>query len=284
MLSAISAESLKLRRHRATWLLVWLFPIGVTAIMLIGIAIELLPGVGGPAAAPDVDKWVANAAAFWNAPSNGLVRYLICAFAAVVFGGEYGWNTWKLIVPHRSRTTLLGAKYVVCVALLYLAFLAAALIMMGLGWVEDVVTGDAIPEGITLGALAQAHWAGFLASLAPVLLTIAYTSLAAILTRSTTAALVISIAITTLEGIFGTFGPALSMYLPGVVEMLYQALPGYHLGNLTSWIRDGDAREVMFPSGTVLAFGWATSLALALGWIVGLVALTILRFRRQDIN
>ena len=284
MLSAISAESLKLRRHRATWLLVWLFPIGVTVIMLIGIAIELLPGVGSPSAAPDTGKWIENAAAFWNAPPHGFTRYLICAIAAIVFGGEYGWNTWKLIVPHRSRTTLLAAKYVMCLVLLYLAFIAAALIMMAMTWLEDVVTGDAIPAGITLGALAHAHWAGFLASLAPVMLTIAYTSLAAILTRSTTAALVIGIAITTLEGIFGTFGPALSFYLPSVVEPLYRALPGYHLANLNSWIGGGEAREVLFPSGAVLASGWATSLAVVAAWIAGLVALTLARFNRQDIN
>ena len=38
----------------------------------------------------------------WDVPDNAVGRYLICAFVAVVFAGEYGWNTWKLIVPHRA--------------------------------------------------------------------------------------------------------------------------------------------------------------------------------------
>jgi ABC-2 type transport system permease protein len=71
-------------------------------------------------------KWLDNAADFWDAPSSGLVRMLVGAFIAVVFAGEYGWNTWKLIVPHRSRTTLIAAKYVVSLGLLYAAFVAAA--------------------------------------------------------------------------------------------------------------------------------------------------------------
>ncbi|HEY0116570.1 MAG TPA: hypothetical protein VGB54_12710 [Allosphingosinicella sp.] len=284
MLSAISAEALKLRRHRATWLLVWIFPIGLLAIGLLGIGIELAKG-GPPApGAPELSKWLEDAAGFWSAPSNGLVRYLICAFAAVVFGGEYGWNTWKLIVPHRARRTLIAAKYVVSIALLYAAFVAAALIMTGLNWAEDLLSGDPIPQGVTLGALAEAHWLGFLASLAPVLLSVGYASFASIMTRSTTAALVVGVVVVTLEQLFRGFGPLLSFYLPGPVEFLYQALPGYHVANLGSWIVGGEAISVPFPSGTLINYGWAASLAIVAAWVVALVALTFVRFRRQDIN
>lgn len=284
MLSAISAEALKLRRHRATWLLVWIFPIGLLVIGLIGIGIELARGNPPAPGAPELAVWLENASDFWDAPSNGLVRYLICAFVAVVFGGEYGWNTWKLIVPHRARPTLIAAKYVVSITLIYAAFIAAALIMTGMTWLEDVLSGDPIPEGITLGALAEAHLIGFVATLGPVLMTVAYTSLAAILTRSTTAGLVVGIVIVTLEQLFRTFGPMLSFYLPGPVELLYEALPGYHLANLADWIFNGAPETVAFPSGTLVSHGWQASLAIVAAWIVALIGLTFLRFRRQDIN
>ena len=35
MLEVLRAERIKLLRHRATWFLVWIFPIGVTAVIMI---------------------------------------------------------------------------------------------------------------------------------------------------------------------------------------------------------------------------------------------------------
>ena len=284
MLSAVSAEALKLRRHRATWMLVWIFPIGLFILQLLGILIELARGSPPAPGAPELSAWISNAASFWRAPPSGLVRYLICAFTAVVFAGEYGWNTWKLIIPHRSRFSLIAAKYVVVIGLLYAAFIAAALIMTGLNYLEDVVTGDPIPQGITLAGLAQAHVEGFLVSLPFVLVTVAMASLASILTRSTTAALVIGIVIITIEQLFTNFAPVLSMYLPGPVELLYQLLPGYHLANLASWLSDGSAEVTQFMSGETVAYGWAASLGVILAWIALLGGLTFNRFGRQDIN
>lgn len=284
MLSAISAEALKLRRHRATWMLVWIFPIIVVIGASISIIAQLVQNAPPAPAAPQLSRWLENAADFWDAPSSGLARMLAGAFVAVVFAGEYGWNTWKLIVPHRSRTTLIAAKYVVSLGLLYTAFLIAAMIMMGLGWLEDVVTRDPIPEGITIGGLAQAHWWGFLGGLPTMLFTVAFVSMAAILTRSTVAALVIGIVVVTLEQLFRTFGPVLSMYMPGFTELLYRILPGYHLANLAEWSSDGSALAVPFPSGEVMAYDWSLSLAVAAAWILVPVGLTFIKFRRQDIN
>ena len=124
MLDVISAEMLKFRRHRATWGLVWIWPIGITLFWLFAIGVDLANGGsdgGGPASAA---AWVENSVDFWNVPAQPLGRYLLGAFVAVVFAGEYGWNTWKLIVPHRARNSLIAAKYVVALALLALSYRA----------------------------------------------------------------------------------------------------------------------------------------------------------------
>lgn len=284
MLDAISAETLKLRRHRATWFLVWIFPIGALVIPLLVILAQLAqnsPAAPGP---PALDMWLENAADFWDLPRSGLGRLLIAAYVAVVFAGEYGWNTWKLIVPHRARASLIAAKYAVVLGLLYLAFFLAALLTMGMGWLEDVATGDPIPDGITFSALAAAHWTGFVATLPATLLTVALAGLAAILTRSTSATVVVGVVVVTIEQIFTAFGPGLSIYMPGPVQFLYQALPGYHLGNLVDWALDGAARVVPFPSGANVAWDWTGSLAVVGAWTAGLVALAFWRFQRQDIN
>jgi ABC-type transport system involved in multi-copper enzyme maturation permease subunit len=280
----MSAEALKLRRHRATWMLVWIFPIGAVIIPLIALIAQIANELPPSPAVPSLDRWYSSLADFWDLPPSGLARFLVGGFVAVVFAGEYGWNTWKLIVPHRSRTALLAAKYLVALGLLYAAFLLAAPIVSGLTWLEDVLTGDPIPNGISVGGILGAHAQGLVAGLPVVLFTIALISFASIMTRSTTAAIIIGIVWVTLEQLFQAFGPALAMYLAGPVEALYQILPGYHLSNLRSWMIEGEAFSVPFPPATIISYDWSSSLAIAGAWIAGLTALTFWRFRRQDIN
>jgi ABC-2 type transport system permease protein len=202
----------------------------------------------------------------------------------VVFAGEYGWNTWKLIVPHRARNSLIAAKYVVALALLACGFvLGAILFNLSSAGSRTSLTGDPIPAGIAAGALLQAHALAALAALAPILLTTAYVSLAAILTRSTVAALVIGFVITTVEQLFRVYAPMLAAQRAGLVGMLYQALPGYHLGNLGYWLSEGRVLVVPFPSGP-FSMAPAASLAIVAAWTLGLTALTFRIFRRQDIN
>lgn len=284
MLDAFSAETLKLRRHRATWFLVWIFPIGALILYSAAILIQLSRGLPPTPVAPELDAWMNSATNFWGLPRSGFGRIIVTSYVAIVFAGEYAWNTWKLIVPHRARPSLLAAKFAVSVLLLYAAFIAAALLVNLLGWLGDSVRGNPLPEGISAGAIAMAHLQGFATTLPGVLLSAAIAALAAILTRSTAAAIVIGIIVITVEQLFTAFAPVLSLYLPGIVDGMYVALPGYHLGNLTSWMLDGSARIVPFPDGSTIAWGWQGSLAIAGGWIAGLTALSFWCFGRQDIN
>jgi hypothetical protein len=281
MFDAISAEALKFRRHRATWGLVWIWPIGVTLLLTLAIIIQVAKGeVGRP---ETVAGWIDDAVDFWQVAAEPVGRYLSCAFVAVVFAGEYGWNTWKLIVPHRARNSLIAAKYVVALALLICGFALGAFLFNLLNWLKDLATGTPIPAGITAGALLKAHGLAFLTALGPVLFTAAYTSLAAILTRSTVAALVIGLVITTVERLFRFFAPMLEPFAPGLIGGLYQVLPGYHLANLAEWLTEGRVLTVPFPSGP-FSMSPGASLAIVAVWTVGLVALTFRVFRRQDIN
>jgi len=281
MLDAVSAEALKFRRHRATWGLVWIWPLGVLFLLTMAIIIQVAKGeVGRP---ESVAGWIDDAADFWQVAGDPFGRYMICAFVAVVFAGEYGWNTWKLIVPHRARHSLIAAKYVVALALLICGFALGAFLFNLLNWFKDLATGTPIPAGITAGALLKAHALGFLAVLGPILFSAAYASLAAILTRSTIAALVIGVVVTTAERLFRFFGPMFEPTAPGLVQFLYQALPGYHLANLGEWLTEGQVLTVPFPSGP-FAMAPGASAAIVAGWTILLVVLTFRVFRRQDIN
>ncbi|HEX8193969.1 MAG TPA: ABC transporter permease [Allosphingosinicella sp.] len=282
MLNALSAEALKMRTHKATWFLVWLYPILFTILFLIAITVGLFGG--DPPEQSTLADWIDETAMIWNVPGNSVGRYLMAAFVAVVFAGEYGWNTWKLIVPHRARAALIASKYVLVLILFTVTFILTGLISIIGTWADDTLTGDTIPAGITAAGLLRAHWIGYVAALGPILVTMAYASLAAILTRSTIAALVIAIVVTTIEQIVFNLGPVLSINFPAVTHFLYNLLPGYHLGNLDSWLSEGSAYRGEFPSGRVVALPWTTSLGVVAAWIAALVTATFAAFKRQDIN
>jgi ABC-2 type transport system permease protein len=285
MLDALAAEALKFSRHRATWFLVWIYPIAFILLSLIAVVAGLSQHAPkGLVPQPSAERWIEHAAAIWVVPASTFGRYLISAFTAVVFAGEYGWNTWKLVVPHRSRGALIASKYGIVLALLYAAFLLTALLMLGSGWMEDLATGTPTPDGVTAAALLRAHGEGIAASLAPILITVAYTSLAAVLTRSMVAALAIGIAVTTLEGLIVNFGPFAALYAPGLVRAVYATLPGYHLANLAQWTSEGRGLHVPFLGTAPIALGWPVSAAAAAAWIGALAALTAATFRRQDLN
>ena len=281
MLSAISAEAAKLLRHRATWFLVWIYPIGITIVFFLA-AGEAFFSPDPPKPALAASKWIEQTTIVWLVPAFATV--MIGAYAALVFAGEYSWNTWKLVVPHQARWKLIAAKYVTLFGLLFLAFMLTAVLTTFYTWAENKVDGQPISDAVTMKALVEAHWLQALAALAPLLWTLAYTSLAAVLTRSMLAALTISLVIDGVEGIFGQVAGELSKYAPNLVIPLYQALPGYHLNNLENWIVEGAALQRKFPNGTIMELPWTSSLAVAAAWIFGIGAVTLMRFQKQDIN
>jgi ABC-type transport system involved in multi-copper enzyme maturation permease subunit len=282
MLEALSAEALKMRTHKATWFLVWLFPIVFTAIMLLMIGAGML-GFEKPDR-PDVADWLENTTMIWFVPNNAVGRYLLSAFVAVIFAGEYGWNTWKLIVPHRRRASLIAAKYALTILLFAISFALTATLLIGLAFADDALTGDTVPAGLTAAAIWGEHGRAALAAVAPVLISIAYASLAAVLTRSTIAALVIAIVATTLEQVVVGFGPQLYAKFPSIVWPLYHVLPGHHIANLAEFIREGAALKRPFPGGQVVEYSWTASLAILTAWIATLWGATFAAFQRQDIN
>jgi ABC-2 type transport system permease protein len=281
MRNVISAEWTKLLPHKGTWMLVWIYPIFLLVILLIGLCVRI--ATGGPSAPMSAEGWIEQTAAIWNTPQMGFGCYLIAGYFAIVFAGEYGWNTWKLVIPHAARWKLIAAKYAVTLGLLYLAWLIAALIAVAVELLKAPVLGAAIPSGVTIGALIHGHLATLALGIAPLLVTAAYASVAAVLTRSTLAALIISIVLITIDEAFDKLIRLFVAWGMDWMTLLYRALPGYHLDNLHSWMEKGVGFVVELPGNSV-AYSQTTSLLVLAAWIGGLAAVTFLAFRRQDIN
>jgi ABC-type transport system involved in multi-copper enzyme maturation permease subunit len=276
MVDALTAETMKLVRHRATWGLVWIFPLGLTVLFLGALAWQL--GHRPPAhfVLPNTAaSWIENTLTGWKAARSGPARCLVGAFAALAFGGEYGWNTWKLVVPHRSRLSLIAAKYVVVVGLLMTAFVLMAALDVAFSVAPSPWRGP-LPGGISVGALFAAHGRDALATLLSTLLSVGYGSAAAILFRSGMGGTITSVVAVIAEGLVMPFAPLLN-------RSLFLALPTYHLNNLTDWITTGRPLLMPLPSG-LLHWDWIQSLAVLALWILGLMAVSTVAFQRQDLN
>lgn len=281
MLDAVRAEALKLRRHRATWLMVWIYPI-LTTLLVAGILIYGAFSTHTTGEERTAAKWIHDSALLWNVPSSGPGRFLIAGFSAVVFAGEYGWNTWKLIIPARSRWQLIAAKWAVALGFVLIAFIAADLILLLGDWL-GALQGDRIPQGVTLGAVAEAHWKACGYAILPILFTIAFAAMFAILTQSILATVILSIAMVIIEGLMPFIAVWAYQYVPGLVAALVKLLPFYHMTNLNTWAK-GAGMTLPLGPGEMVAMSWAMSFWMLMGWIAAAGAVTQARFLRQDLN
>jgi len=130
---------------------------------------------------------------------------------------------------------------------------------------------------VSAAGLLAAHGRAALGASLAVLLTVAYAGAGAVLARSTLAGVIIAVVAVTAEGLLQQFAILLEPWL-------VQALPAYHLQNLGRWIDDGEALAQPFKDGSVVRLGWGASLAVYAAWVGGLIALSFVAFRRQDLN
>jgi ABC-2 type transport system permease protein len=281
MLDAIRAEALKLHRHRATWMMVWGYPI-VIALVVIGALIYGALAQGAPSPAKPAAEWIRESTILLNFTMSAPGRFLIAGFAALMFAGEYGWNTWKLIIPARARWQLIAAKWVVAFAFVVLALVAADCIGLLGEWLGSF-QGDSIPAGVTLGGVLDAHLRLGAHALVPIVYTITLAGLFAILTQSILATVILSIAVVVLEGLLPLVAIFAYRYAPGLTSTVVETLPLYHMANLNAWAK-GAGLVLPFGPGTTLAMSWSASFGVLALWVVGAAVLTQLRFGRQDLN
>ncbi len=280
MHNIVSAEWTKLLPHKGTWLLVWIYPIAFALILTIGLIGE--PGMSKDAAT--AAGWIEETTMIWHASSITMGRYFIAAYFALVFAGEYGWNTLKLVVPHTPRWKLIAAKYAVVSGLLYLAWLAAAVMTVIAEYTKTAMANLPVPDGVTLATIASGHGGALLDGIVPMLLTAAYASVLAVLTRSTLAAFIVSLVLITLDELLGKIVGALSAFGMEWLAVPYRVLPSYHLENFASWTQTGKAYVLPLASGAAIEMSQLTSTLAIAAWIGGLMALTFFIFQRQDIN
>jgi len=292
VINLFRAEWVKIAGNR--WVagcLVWIFPVGALAFMIVVGVIMALSSTAREQFFDAPAQWTEQAVAVWNIPNNPLGRLVLLGFTAVVFAGEYQWQTWKNVVPRNRRSLLIVIKF-----LALGAFIVTAFVLMSILW--TVGTGvlsriAGVPYGPSLTGGVLADFAGDYALAAALAFTstiiaAGYAALAGMLTRSILGGVLVGFAITFVENLLAPVLALIGLLLdiPRIVH-LYRLTPGYNLLNVSSWINSDEAIEWTIQVSDKARYTMTDSLAFSIfvlaAWVVGLMGLTIFLFRRQDI-
>ncbi len=295
MRNLFRAEWIKIAGNR--WVagcLIWIFPIGAVAFLAVaGLVLVLSSSARAGLRQDEAILWTEQAISMWNFPNNPVGRLILLGFTAVVFAGEYQWQTWKNVVPRNRRAALILIKFLALGAFVVLAFsLMSALWTVGwavLTRIADVSYGPRVTWAVLQDFGEDYALAAGLA-FTSTLIAAGYAALAAMLTRSILGGVIAGFALTFAENLSIVALMLIGWFLdvPRIVH-LYRLTPGYNLINVASWINN-NTPNTMRPfeegkySGIVFSDSLGFSVALLALWVFGLIALTVALFQRQDIT
>lgn len=288
------AEWIKIAGNR--WVagcLVWIFPLlAVGFVIVVGIILALSSPARHGFQSDEPAKWTEQAIGIWNIPNNPVGRLILLGFTAVVFAGEYQWNTWKNIVPRNRRVLLIVIKFIALGTFVVLAFVLMSIIWtLGYGLLTQIAGasyGPRITEKVVTTFAGDYALAASLAFTSTIIAA-GYAALAGLFTRSILGGVLVGFAATFIENlsILGLVIIGYFLNIPRIVH-LYRLTPGYNLTNVASWINDSHAVDMKVDVGSKVSYMFSDSLAFSVivlaAWIIGLIALTAFLFRRQDIT
>ncbi len=192
--------------------------------------------------------------------------------AALLFAGEYRWETWRAILPRNSRLNIMIAKFITFIIAVALSIVACGIARFIVGLYDAALTGTA-EWPADAGGYLFALILGFTATFMQVMVTAAFVLLVSVLTRSMMAAIIapfmilVAVEIGSLRYRFDPFD---------LTGALFPNLAGRSLREMGS-LAAGD------PDTTVLHLAGAGSLAMV-GWFILFAGAALYLFRRQDLS
>jgi ABC-2 type transport system permease protein len=152
ILEALRAELLKMTRNR--WSTFWAYGFPPLFTLLAGLLVQVV--VRLPA-----DAGMFNAAAPISSVRDGLATYsglflqlFPIAGAAILFAGEYRWETWRAILTRNGRTSIMLAKLIAFVIAIVLSILACGLAGLIIGVVDASQAASVIWPRADSGTIA----------------------------------------------------------------------------------------------------------------------------------
>lgn len=289
------AEWIKIAGNR--WVavgLAWIFPIMATLLMvLLAVVLALDSNARATFGADESYRWTDLAVGVWNIPNNPFLRVILLGFTAVVFAGEYQWQTWKNTVPRNQRVSLILAKFLAVGVFVLLVFVLTSLIVaVGFGvlaQIADYEYGPAVTATV-LSDFAEDYAIQASTTFTTTIISAGYAALAAMVTRSILGGVLVSFVLTIAEGssVLGLVIIGYFLDIPKIVH-LYRLTPLYNVLNVLSWVNDNQAAEMpLFEEDPemliVLSDTLSFSLVALAVWVIGVVVLAAFLFHRQDIT
>lgn len=279
MLNALSAESLKARKN--LWMMgftVYLLPIGAVA----GVLLVILMMVLGNEIDFSETTWTGVVEGALLLPNSFLGQVLFMAFTSSVFAGEFGWNTWKAILPRNRRLWILISKYVVIAVSILLALNALALVALVGSWIVLSIANEPITPALISSETAEfirSYLITLLSVFSTIMMASIYAVIAAIITRSVIGGAIAGIIMILLDSVSL---PILILIqdMTGAENLLplYQIMPSYQIANINSWL----SSDMGWALPTLTAPAAGVSLFVLLLWIGSCILISLAWFMRQD--
>ena len=272
--------------------LVWIIPIGIGSFFVMALLVSLVSERAALAmATTSSGRWTTDVVGVWffviAFPANVLGRLLPVAFMSVLFAGEYQWGTWRFVLPRSDRGKVFVTKAITGTFIILLSFIVSSIIT-GAGQtllhrIVDLTYGPAFTKREVLD-FAGLYAEYVLLGAFSLLILAGYAAIGAVLTRSILGGLLAGFGLSVLEPMSQVILFLLGRLLerPQIAN-LYQFTVTYNLDNARSWFVNGQALPPPI-SGFTASYGLASSLVVLAIWTVGLMALSIFVFKRQDIT
>ena len=283
---AFAAERLRFFKARGTlfWSLCFVPIVSVLLGLLQGFTLRMVNIKASSQGARDLDL-IRTPVAFLEqavdavSGSNFFIMQLFFLIAgSAILAGDYRWETWRFLTPRNTRTNLLLAKLATFGLATVIGLILLAVGGMLAGLVSAGLTGGPVtwakPEGYTLTQFAGIFAIAWLEMMALG----ALAAVIAVATRAGLAALLVPVGVWIFQGFFVSL---VSKSFDGPLRP-----PLQYMASLP--VLDADLlKAALTPAaelGTAGPVNWPAALAALLAWIVGLTALAVWLFRRQDLT
>ncbi|MFC7380442.1 hypothetical protein [Brevundimonas sp. GCM10030266] len=207
--------------------------------------------------------------------ANGFVLICVLIAAATIYAGDYRWETWRLISARNDRISLILAKVgvvkIIAIVSSLFFLIASFIFMLTQAMVYDRSLTFAI-EGKELGGAALTWLLSYIRIVQFTLVGL----LAAVLTRSLLAALIVPWGLGFIQSLLGGVGPAL-LGMDPTGWTLQLLLPGLAYDTLKAAV----AGPLEAPMTAAVVWKSITGLAL---WTLVPLGGALVWFKRQDLS
>ncbi|MEZ6030642.1 MAG: hypothetical protein R3C46_12945 [Hyphomonadaceae bacterium] len=267
--NALGAELYKLSRN--TWSLFWAFGF----MPVFALASGLLEQAYTHFTAGDL---IPYASPLWESFSGfatfSVSIFQICgiAGAAIIFAGEYRWETWRAMLTRNDRLPVMLAKLLTFALAITVSLVLCALARFIVGLVDAALTHDASWPRADAGGIALGHLLAFTATFMQMMVTASFVMLVSVITRTMTAGIVATLLvlfaceIASIRGNAG--GDPIWVLFPNIAA---------------EGIRQAGRATMGDPDTLLSAFAMPGAAALVM-WFVLLTTAALTLFLRQDLS